>query len=349
MGDRKKILIAPLDWGLGHATRCTPIIAALKDEFDIILAASGRSKQYLHQTFPTIPIVSSPGYGIRYPKGKNMTRRMLLQAPKILHRIKQEQQEAEALVKKHQIDLILSDNRFGFYSKNVPSIYLTHQLRIQAKHQWVRDELYRRHRRCIQQFSRCWIPDTAFQHYAGKLSRSNGEKGYQFIGPLSRFQSIQVEKKAFDYCLLLSGPEPSRTQLEQLLIGFFTNTTNNVVLFRGTPGEPTMPPPKNVTVYPHASTEEMAEIISHSKVVISRPGYSTIMDLATLQIPCLFIPTPGQTEQEYLARYHKQRNGISWIDQNKLTLQQIEQVIKKPLPLIKENSFDFVSAIKEWL
>ena len=133
MARSKNILIAPLNWGLGHASRCIPIVRQHIEEGNrVILASDGESLLLLQKEFPNLETEELPSYGINYPKGRQLIWHLLKMSSRILQTIKSENKVLEGLVEKYDLDLIISDNRLGMYHKGVLSIYITHQTNIQA-------------------------------------------------------------------------------------------------------------------------------------------------------------------------------------------------------------------------
>ncbi len=324
MKEEKRILIAPLDWGLGHATRCIPVIRALQTNgATVVIGADKAPLTLLQQEFPEVERIALPGYNISYPKSGNMAWKMVLETPKILSRIKQEHQQLQTLIDTHRIDAVISDNRFGLWSNKVPSIFITHQIHIQAP--IMAGQLYRINRSYIEKFSECWVPDAAGDNnLSGNLSHhSNLPPNVHYIGPLSRFDGTAAETTPiYDLLLLLSGPEPQRTVFEQLLLQQVANSGLKVLLVRGLPDDEAPITHNNVTVKHHLPANELQAAILQSKLVVCRPGYSTLMDLAALGKPALFVPTPGQTEQEYLAQMHMEQGHFYAVKQKKLHLLQ---------------------------
>ncbi|HRN72122.1 MAG TPA: glycosyltransferase [Ginsengibacter sp.] len=302
------VLIAPLDWGLGHATRCIPIIKELyKYTSHIIIAASGLSKHLLQTEFPNAEFISLKGYNLTYPRnGRLFIFKIFTQIPKIIIRKYQEQKQIRKLVKARKIDLIISDNRPGIFHKSIYAVYITHQITVKTGNTLLDSVASGIHQTVIKKFNECWVPDAEIHGLSGTLSHTSARNICQkFIGPLSRMHFIQVPK-VYDYCIILSGPEPQRTILEEKIISQLNDIKNKkkVLLVRGLPGD-TKPLIVNSTIIVenHLSATKLNEALCASDIVISRCGYSTIMDLAKLRVPAILIPTPGQAEQEYLGSY----------------------------------------------
>jgi UDP:flavonoid glycosyltransferase YjiC (YdhE family) len=307
--NQKTILVCPLDWGLGHATRCIPIVYEfLNRGYKVVIGTSGKQKALLQQEFPKLTSLELKGYEIEYPKSGSMTLKMLLQLPKINTAIKEEHLWLAKIIDEHQIDLVISDNRYGLWSNKVKSILITHQIFVKAPFgEWMIEQILKRH---FDNFDEIWIPDVEGENnLSGDLShkRSLPDK-FKFIGVLSRFAERKIiETNAeFDFMAILSGPEPQRTIFENIILKQVENSNLKGILVRGLPEDNSECKMQNAAlkVFNHLETDEFLNYLQKSKVVISRSGYSTIMDLAALGKKAILVPTPGQTEQEYSADYH---------------------------------------------
>lgn len=319
------VLIAPLDWGLGHATRCVPIITTLlQKNCSVTIAADGKIKALLQQEFPQLQFLLLKGYNVEYAKNKRALPFVIgRQIPKILSAIQYENERLKEIVKEHRVDAVISDSRFGFYHASIPSVFITHQLLIKTSFGKRMDHcLQKLNYRYIHHFSECWVPDYARQNnLAGELSHPFKKPSIpvHYIGALSRFQEMNVPEKYV--LILLSGPEPQRTVLENMVMKQTREYTQPLVLVRGIPDEANeLKVASHVCVYNHLPSEELNQKIAEASVVISRCGYSTVMDLAAMKKKSILIPTPGQTEQEYLARHLMKNNFALCIGQNKFQL-----------------------------
>ena len=305
-----KILICPLNWGLGHATRCVPIIQQLIAEgHEPVLVSDGFPLQFLRQEFPTIRVIELPSYPIRYGNGKSQITAMLKSFPAIVKNIISEHNWLKSLLKNEHFDQVISDNRFGMWNKNVHSIYITHQLMVKMPKGLKPFEpfVWLLHRCIINRYNECWIPDVQQNGgLSGNLAHKYPlPKNAKFIGILSRFKNInKIQPNTnFEVVAVLSGVEPQRTLLEKDLIKRFSTANHQTLIILGQPSEVKKEIKiGNITFVSHLSNTDLAAVLIGSKHIISRSGYSTIMDLVTLN--CLekaeLIPTPGQTEQEYL-------------------------------------------------
>lgn len=295
------ILVGILDWGLGHACRMVPLISyLLQNQCQILLAATGPQRMILEMTFPGITFLSPPAYGIRY--NRSLVLGLVRQLPRLLQVVKAEQEWIRGIHEQYGLDLILSDNRYGLHLPGVPSIIVTHQIApISGMGSWVDLRIKKIHASFLQTFDQCWIPDSEDQGLSGKLSHvKHPPPQARFIGPLSRLErSGAPPVRNGRLLILLSGPEPSRTRFEALLLRQLKDHPGPYTLVRGLPGETkTIPHAMN-----HVSAEQLPELIRNAEFIICRSGYTTIMDLVRLGRTALLVPTPGQTEQEYLAEY----------------------------------------------
>ena len=324
----KNIVVAPLNWGLGHATRCIPIIIALqRNGFTPILASDGVALRLLQKEFPELEHIKLPTYGIKYPKnGKFFIVKLLLRLPKIMRAIAAEKKQINSLIKNRNIAGIISDNRFGVRDAGVPSVYVTHQLEVlSGVFTFFSSKV---HQSIIKKFDECWVPDVANKiNFSGKLGHLKITNfNVKYIGVLSRFLKQETVIK-YDYLVLLSGPEPQRTFLEEKLLKEYENTTKKVVFVLGrVEGEQTCIQKGNSTIYNFMLSSELSKTIQESEVIIARSGYTTIMDLAKLHKKAFFIPTPGQFEQLYLAKRLDALNWVPFATQKSFNLNNLEKI-----------------------
>lgn len=323
----KRVLVCPLNWGIGHATRCVPVIRMLINKgFQVIVASEGYPLHFLQYEFPELEFYEFPGFSPTYPKNGNMVLRMLASAPFFLAGILQEHHQLKKLVKELNINLVISDNRYGLWHRQVRSIFIIHQVMIKTPN-WLRFAepiLYFVNRLMINRFDECWIPDMAGnENLSGDLSHKYPlPRNAVFIGRLSRFR-FGIENRQRDGALvvLLSGPEPQRTILEEKLVNQLLAAKLPCTIISGKPGSgEVVKAIDNVRIVPHLPTVELEKLLHSVSLIICRPGYSTIMDLVATGAKALFIPTPGQTEQEYLAELHQNRGTFCFVKQQDLNL-----------------------------
>lgn len=312
---QKNILITPLNWGLGHATRCVPIIRKVLEQGDSpIIAADKAPLAFLQKEFPDLEFIKLPGFEPTYSKGNSQVFKLLTSIPGALIDFKKEHLEIEKIVKERKIDTIISDNRFGCWSKNAYSIFITHQLHIQVPRlfRWTYPFVNMISRSYIRHYDELWIPDVETEpSLSGILSHPVDVRiKTKYIGILSRFDGDGDDYDYgndydYDYLVILSGPEPQRTIFEDIVIKQATEVDGKVVVLRAKPDQEDLPAdiPDNVIIFNHVDDDLFVELVSKSKSIICRGGYSSLMDLVCLNRNAYLVPTPGQTEQEYLADY----------------------------------------------
>ena len=309
MKDVKRVLICPLDWGIGHATRCVPIIKQLLHSgAEVIVAADQKPYHFLKNEFPNLEFVRFSGTNISYSKSGSQIRKMLFSSFKILYGVFKEHSKLKKIIKDHKIDLVISDNRFGVWNSKVHSVFITHQLNIQVpenlkflKYFVDKTNLY-----FINKYNKVWIPDLpSEENLSGQLSNSEKVKiPIKRIGILSRFSAdSNIERKPIECLAILSGPEPQRTIFEEKLKQEILKTGLKAIIIQGKPDVIESVKKDNILYISHLDSEVLKKYIQSAKVLICRPGYSSLMDLAVLGVKAIVVPTPGQTEQEYLAEH----------------------------------------------
>ena len=334
---RLSILVAPLNWGLGHATRCIPIIKALLEQnYKPIIASDGNALALLKIEFPDLEILELPSYQIEYAKnGKNLKWQLLKNSLKTIKAIQQEKKLVKSWIKKHNIDGIISDNRFGVFSNKIPSVYLTHQLNVLSGNTtWITSKL---HQNIIKKYTECWVPDIEttpnLTGELGHLEKTN--LNIKYIGPLSRFNKKETDKK-FDLMIILSGPEPQRGILERKLKTEVLDYSGKTLFIKGVVEKNQIKQQiANVTYFNFMSSFELEQAFNESEIILCRSGYTTIMDLVKLQKKAFFIPTPGQFEQEYLAKKYKEEGLVPFAMQDDFKIENIQVIDNyKRLPQI---------------
>lgn len=324
---RKKILVAPLNWGLGHATRCIPIIGGLLSRnFQPILAGDGMSLDLLRKEFPDLKSYVLPGIEIHYPSQGNLFRlRLLSQTPKLLSNISKERKRVEEIHEIEGLCGIISDNRFGVRSDDVPSVFITHQLNVLSGSTTFFSTLW--HQRIISKFNECWVPDFEEKGLAGRLSHLNTPNDrVKYIGPQSRLSALGKEKK-WDLLFLLSGPEPQRSIFEEKIIRELQGHGGNNLIVRGIVEEKqTRRQKEDYALVNFMQHKEIQDAIDQSHLIISRSGYSTLMDLHAMEARAFFVPTPGQYEQEYLAKIAMERGEAKFCQQESFEMRLLNDL-----------------------
>jgi len=325
---RKRILVAPLNWGLGHSTRCIPIIKALDAcGFEPIIASDGVALALLKKELPNFSSIELPGYNITYAKkGKHFKLKMIKDSPRLLKAIKAEKKVVKSIIETQNISGIISDNRLGAYNKKVPCAFITHQLKVLSGNTtWFSTKL---HENFIKKYNECWVPDSeGTLNLSGKLSHNtNIEIPIKYLGPISRFTKKEIDK-TIDLLILISGPEPQRTLLETHLVQQIKSFNGTVVFVKGKPeNNQSITKNGNTTFYNFMTSEQLEKTINESKLVLSRSGYTTVMDLAKLEKKAFFIPTPGQTEQEYLAKRLKKQKLVPSCKQDDFKIEMLNDI-----------------------
>lgn len=304
------VLVAALDWGLGHAARCIPLINLLKQrDVTILLGSAGRAAEFWKDEYPELQHIELPAYNPSYPADGNMVWHMALQSRRLLKVIQEERDLLPELIKKHGITHVISDNRFGFTNAQVPSAFITHQvyIRMPGVMRIMEPLVNYINQGYINQFTRCWIPDwPAVPNLSGDLGHGSAinKRRYRYVGPMSRMsQSSQAVEQTYEVVALCSGPEPQRTIFEEKLRAQLPAIAGKKLLVLGKPEEgKTIRIENGIEVAGHLDTATMNQVLQEAKTVVCRSGYSTLMDLNALGLKAILVPTPGQTEQIYLGK-----------------------------------------------
>lgn len=326
---KRRILISPLNWGLGHATRLLPVIdALLKDGHNCLIAGETPSIDIIREAFPNLEYIEIKGFKVRLSKSPNQLLKLLEQLPRFLFSIARDKKTVKSLISRHNIDLIISDNRYGFRYKKVSSVIITHQTSLYTGllmcctkpfiqlilHWW------------ISRFDSCWIPDIdETPSIAGKLSIKQLNKSTHKIGILSRLSLSKTIHSPLptidppDVLIILSGPEPQRSQFEMMISKRFINSDLKVVLLQAQPGKDKKKGHLgSITFLSHCDAQTYYQLLSKSRQIICRSGYSTLMDLFYANRKAILIPTPGQYEQMYLARHMHDNFNFLVVKQNRI-------------------------------
>lgn len=354
------VLVCPLDWGLGHATRSVPLIRAfLSAGARVIVAADGDALAFLKQSFPHgVGFRILPGKAVVYPRSSkrlSLVVRLIRQLPGLLVSVKREHAHLRKLIRETGARFVVSDNRYGLYSDLATCVFVGHQVHLRAPGalRWAGFMANGLNHWLISRFRHCWVPDFAGpDNLSGELAhRARGRKpqtlkNLRYIGPLSRFAGLAANETVCPlpegfppsfYLVMLSGPEPLRSLLEEELNRQFARLNHAVVVLRGVVGQGGAPRSKNVALrhnadvrqsqdpqavirFDHLGDEPMAWLIRHARLVICRSGYSTLMDLAVFGKKALVIPTPGQTEQEYLGLRMEKKGWVCCVPQSGFSL-----------------------------
>ncbi len=343
--EKRKVLICPLNWGLGHASRCVPIALELHQQgHEVIMASSGDAFHFLKNELPQFPLEQIPDYNIKYWSFLPIWLSIGLQFPKLFLKFRKENHSVDQLVEKYNIDLIISDNRLGVYKKGIPSIYISHQIQLLSPFGSFQNLGTIAHQYFMKSFDEIWIPDLEDKNtsLAGELSHPKKKwNNVRYIGWLSRLNKSEHGFKEESIVVILSGVEPHRSLLEKIIINQAERLRNHrFVIIGGKPQLETKPQklPDNINYIAFANSKKLSEEIEKAQLVICRSGYSSLMDLMQFNKRLLVIPSPGQTEQEYLASILP----VFSTPQSALNLeQQIPLALNKdPFNLIKDEELN---------
>ncbi len=345
------ILISPLNWGIGHATRLVPIIKYLQKKHKIILTADGNSLKFLNTEFPELTILSAPSLNVRYTKNSRfLPLKILSYLPKFIIFYFENYYFVKKIEKSTKIDLIIADNRFGFFSKRTKSVFITHQIKIKARNKIMQDIIFIINKINIEQFNECWIADNPKKfNLSGELSDCSKIKiPCKKIGILSRFPTKKTSNHTdkYEIIAIISGPEPQRTILQNKITEILLKTNKKSLIISGLLASKKIKKLKNITIVNHLNTSDFQQVILNSEIIISRAGYSSIMDLVTLKKTAILIPTPEQTEQEYLANYLHKNKLFYTVEQNMFnkntifTFNNYKQLFQKNILQLENSTVD---------
>ncbi|MBS2100899.1 glycosyltransferase [Carboxylicivirga linearis] len=324
----KHILISPLNWGLGHASRLIPIInELLKEGHQCYIAGEQPSISVIQQAFPKLTYIILENLSIQLSNSNHQLLKLASQLPQFIQSIKRDKKIVKNLVNELDLDCIISDNRYGFRHDFIPSVLLTHQTNIMTGKllNWSKPIVQFFLKQWINQFDACWIPDIDTQPtISGKLSSKILHPNTFRIGITSRLSIVQHEAKVSkelqnpDVLIILSGPEPQRSILEDLIVKRYINRQLRVVVLRAQPNKKKLIKNGSITFLPHCNSSSYLHLLNNSKQIVCRSGYSTLMDLAYVNRQAILIPTPGQYEQEYLAEHMRKNFHFVTVNQREI-------------------------------
>jgi UDP-N-acetylglucosamine transferase subunit ALG13 len=330
---QKKVLIAPLDWGLGHATRCIPVITGfLELGYNVTIATEGAHEIILREAFPDLTFLRLKGYNIRYSKNAaGFAFKMIVQIPRILYNILREFWWLYRTNRQKQFDLIVSDNRLGFFHFKTPSIFITHQLNLQTPFRWSTNLLQWMQYNWFKLFyTMIWVPDMeGDQNLSGILGNPKKKPSVPvwYMNCLSRLKDyasnpVDVQQPTNLFLGIVSGPEPQRSIFQERLWIEGNQLQQPFQLIAGTAGQPNNHAVSAFgSIVPHLGGPELVKAIENTKYIISRGGYTSLMELIPLNKPLILVPTPGQTEQEYLAKRWQEKGWAIAFDQSTFHLE----------------------------
>lgn len=304
--NHQRILYSCNDWGLGHVSRSVGIIRQLlKQKNTLYFAGTSLQQEIICSYFPLVNRINMSGYDFQFKGSNNWNREIIRNAFKLFFSIKKENKTLHKLCKTLQIQCIISDHRYGFFHTKIPSFFVTHQVNLPLK--GVQKLVQRWHLKQLKKFTAIWVVDDSTSSYAGKLSDSKNLSLNIFpIGIQSRFISKNTSNQIEPYILaVISGPFPYSLKLFEEILEYAKTTKTLVKCIVPTHLNLPKIPSKNILFYSTNNWKEIDELYHDCIGVISRSGYSTLMDVETLQKKACLIPTPGQPEQLYLSKLHE--------------------------------------------
>ena len=323
------ILFSPLEWGLGHAGRLIPLIRKLRERGHNIFIASGPvHTDFFRSESCEAFYINFPGFRPVYSGFIPQYLMIMLQLPLLVFHTIRDNWRLRKVIERYGIELVISDNRFGMWNKRVKSVYITHQLLIPFPRylRFLEPAGAALHRIIIRKYNFCFIPDLPGDNaLTGKLAHGTRLPGNEiYTGILSRFadagnRELHDNKLFAHNTVILSGPEPQKGILRKKVTEILKNSGITTVVLEGKPDEDLKTEISgNIIFHSHLTSPEMSFIIRGSKSIICRPGYTTIMELISLGCTALLVPTPGQTEQEYLAGWLSSRGWFTTITQRSI-------------------------------
>lgn len=335
--ERKRVFVAPLDWGLGHAARILPLVRKLMaDDQMVYIAATGRARYFFERELSNCHFIDFPRYNIRYSRtGFFVTRFMLITFPSMLLTMWREYRRLKYLQKQYKFDLIISDNRFCARHKDVPSLLISHQLRYKLpwpihKMEWL-PEYFNAY--FFKKYTHIIVPDTNEpDSYTGELShkmRYLQKNHIYYAGIINSFSTVKSKiGDPLNYLIIISGPEPQRTRFEKIIIAQINQLPGSVAVAMGLPEKKYKITIGDKVFYTYLNRDQMSVFMHRANFIIARPGYTTVMEMISLGKRGLLIPTPGQVEQEYLARFYEAQGWCHFVPQYKLKLKRDVLVAK---------------------
>ncbi|MCX7649103.1 MAG: hypothetical protein N2050_00940 [Flavobacteriales bacterium] len=357
-----RALVCPLDWGLGHAARCVPLIEALRQAgFEVAAAAVGLQARLIQSELPDLKIFPMPGYSITYSRRLPLVIYLLLKTPFFIEKYFRLRRNFLRVVDAYRPDIVISDNRPECWKTGAINIYITHQINLHYTKFYLLNLFFSFiHRWFFRTFEYVWVPDFPSKPFlSGNLGHPRKNfllsPKFFYIGPLSRIKSWESPSDfLFDICFTLSGPEPSRSRWEEKILSECRLwPEKKFILIRGTNTGFTIQPPENIKILDLASSKELCAAWRKSRYIVCRSGYSTIMDLAMAGRTACLVPTPGQWEQEYLAQWHAHQGFFSMMSEKEFSLRKVFSEMRETHIFFDSDPTSFlpmvVSSLKEKL
>jgi uncharacterized protein (TIGR00661 family) len=357
-----KIIYGVCSWGLGHATRSLPVIRKLIEENnELTIISNDRALELLKKELGNdLDYFDIPDYPMLISENsRQFMAKSFVYWPMFIKRMESGLQKLKKILENRKCDKIVSDGRYDIYSRSIASFFISHQIRIMNP---LRIKMFERGSEIFnlfffKRFAGVIVPDYKEDDLSGDLSHNLhriDENNLHYVGILSDFKKKKTNKN-IDYMISLSGPEPQRTLLENKLLEQIDNLSGNIVVTLGKIEKQDNDYKKNIQIYSFLTKDERIDFLNRTKLVISRSGYSTIMDLAVIGTKALMIPTPGQVEQEYLGQYHKNKGTFYSVSQNEIDLNADIELAKKTTGITRkcdvkktvENIIDVITSVEK--
>ena len=342
-----KIIYAVCSWGLGHATRSLPVIRKFITEGnEVAIISNGRTLELLKKELgDNIEYFDIPDYPMLLSENsRQFMAKSIIYWPTFIARMESGLQRLKKILENRKCDRIISDARYDMYSTTIPSFFISHQMRIMNP---LRFDMFERGSEIFnlfffKRFAGIIVPDYTEDNLSGDLShnlKKINENKLHYVGVLSDFKKKQT-KRDIDYLISISGPEPQRTMLEEKLLPQVDDLKGNTIVTLGKTESMVKFNKKGIETYSFLPKEIREDFLNRSKLVISRSGYSTILDLAVIGTKALMTPTPGQVEQEYLGQYHNKKGTFYSVQQEKIELIKDVEIAKKMSGVIRKCDVD---------
>lgn len=352
--------MAPLDWGLGHTTRCVPLIRFLSDlGHEVLLAGQEDQLSYYRQEFPDLRQLYLEGYNVSYARsGKGFAWKIGCQLPRLAASVRREHRWLLRTVRREKIDGIISDNRYGLYHPDIPSVIITHQLQVSTGMGEKADRMLRQlHYRFLQRFRACWVADVpGSPNLSGRLAHPDRfpDMPLSYLGWLTHLRphASATQAPAHKLLVLLSGPEPQRGLLSELLWRQLERMDVPACFVEGSLQAPERKGRDGLEWYGRVGSAALGQLIAGAEHIICRSGYSTVMDLAACGKKGIFIPTPGQTEQELLGRHLAARGmGLSYAQEGFDLARALEAAARlhNDMPPLPDAHEAYRPVLEQWL
>ena len=342
-----KIIYGVCSWGLGHATRSLPVIRKLiKENHELTIISNGRSLELLRNELgENIKYIDIPDYPMLLSENsRQFMAKSVIYWPTFIGGLHKGFSQLKKILEKQKYDRIISDARYDIYSRRIPSFFISHQIRIMNP---LRIKMFENGSELFnlfffKRFCGILVPDYKEDSLSGDLShnlKKIDENKLHYVGVLSDFKK-RTMKKDIDYLISISGPEPQRTMFEETLLSQIDDLTGKVVLTLGKTEQKDKFEKKDIETHSFLSKEKREEYLNRAKLVVSRSGYSTILDLAVVGTKALMTPTPGQIEQEYLSQYHNKMKTFYSVNPDDLNLGQDVEIAKKTTGIKRKCDVD---------